>query len=136
MLFGVLPVPDSHLCCDFRSPPSRTRQGHGRDRERGGEAQREGEEDQEASDHLLQPAAPGAEPALPADPVPRPAREGRPGGQAGPDPNPGTVLGRSRPLLNVPDANPTGGSVLCSKARADLCHLSLVEQRVKLQLRQ
>lgn len=70
----------------------RTREAHGGDRERGGEAEREGEEDPEASDHLLQPAAPGAQPALSADPVPRPAREGRPGSQTGPDADPGTVV--------------------------------------------
>ena len=70
---------------------SRTREAHDGDRERGGEAEREGEEDQEASHHLLQPAAPGPQPALPADPVPRPAGEGRPGRQTGPDADPGTV---------------------------------------------
>lgn len=71
---------------------SRTREAHGGDTQRGGEAERKGEEDQEASDHLLQPAAPGAQPALPANPVPRLAREGRPGSQTGPDADPGTVV--------------------------------------------
>lgn len=81
------PGVDIELCSGFR-----TREAHGGDRERGGEAEREGEEDQEASDNLLQPAAPGAQPALPANPVPRPAREGRPGGQTGPDADPGTLV--------------------------------------------
>lgn len=80
----------------FLPPFRRPRQAHGGDRERRGEAQREGEEDQEASDHLLQPAAPGPQPALPADPVPGPTGEGRPGGQTGPDADPGTAYTNRR----------------------------------------
>lgn len=68
---------------------SRAREAHGCHRKRGSEAQREREEDPEASNHLLQSAAPGTQPTLPADPVPRPAREGWSGSQAGPNADPG-----------------------------------------------
>lgn len=53
------------------------------DRERRDSFQREGQEDPQTAHHLLQPAAAGAKPPLPADTVPRPAGARRAGRLAG-----------------------------------------------------
>jgi len=67
---------------------TRPRQVHGH-REPGRSSQWQGEEDPEASDHLLQSAAAGSAPALPADPVPGLTGARRPGGQTGTHPDSG-----------------------------------------------
>lgn len=51
--------------------------------------ERKGQKDPEASDHLLQSAAAGSTPALPADPVSGLTGARGPGGQAGPHPDSG-----------------------------------------------
>lgn len=66
----------------------RSRKVHG-DREQGRSFKWQRKENPEASNHLLQSAAAGPAPALPADPVPGPTGARRPGGQAGPHSNSG-----------------------------------------------
>ena len=69
-------------------PSTRSREVRG-DREQGSSSEWQGEENPQASDHLLQPAAAGSAPALPADPVPGLTRARRPGGQTGTHPDSG-----------------------------------------------
>lgn len=59
------------------------------DWEQGPSSKWQGEENPEASDHLLQSAAAGSAPALSADPVPGLTGASRPGGQTGAHPDSG-----------------------------------------------
>lgn len=57
--------------------------------QQGPPSERQREKNPETSDHLLQSAAAGSAPALPADPVPGLTRARRPGGQTGTHPDSG-----------------------------------------------
>lgn len=72
----------------FSAQTTRSREVN-RDWEQGPSSQCQGEKNPEASNHLLQFAAAGPAPALPADPVPGSTRACRPGGQTGPHPDSG-----------------------------------------------
>lgn len=71
----------------FSVPSTRPRQVH--DHWQRYSSKWQGEENPEASDHLLQSAAAGSAPALPADPVPGLTGARRPGGKTGAHPDSG-----------------------------------------------
>lgn len=72
-------------------PFSRSREANYGDWEWRSSTEREGKEDQETTDHLLEPTAAGAQPALSADPIPGAAWARRLGGKNGTNSNPGSV---------------------------------------------
>lgn len=74
------------------------------DRKRGNQVQWKREKDSEASDHLLQPAAPGFKPSLPTDSVPGPARESGTGSFLRTDTNTGNSREARIPLKCWPPA--------------------------------